>query len=87
MKRATRPARHTYDPDEHPQPPEPSKDEIDALADRVMAGEIVVTPFENGVFVMVMIELGMRGWFRVERSEREKMAAPFTIKVEERMER
>lgn len=76
MKRATRPStRHTYDPSEHPQPPQPSQDEIGAMADRVMAGEVVVAPFENGVFVLLMIELGLRGWFKA------RMAAPFTIVV------
>lgn len=85
MKHTANP-RQTYDPAQHPQPPEPSRNEISAMADRVMAGGVVVAPFDNGVFVLVMIELGMRGWFRVERSEREKLAEPFTIKVSERRE-
>lgn len=77
MKRATRPARHTYDPAEHPQPPAPDQDEISAMADRVMSGQVVVAPFENGVFVALLAELNMRGWFKV------RMDAPFTVKVKE----
>lgn len=80
MKHTTTP-RHPYDPAEHPDQPAPDASAINALANLVIAGQIVSASLNDGTYIALMQELRQRGYELDSHTEIEKQAAPWTFRV------
>jgi hypothetical protein len=55
--------------------------DIGAMADRVMAGEVVTTDLNDDSFVMLMTELRRRGFEMAVRGKAEQYLNPFLFRV------
>ena len=60
-----------------------STQDIGALADRVLAGDVVEAELSDGTLGRLMDELKRRGYGLAERSEVEKYMQPFLFRVKE----
>lgn len=78
MKRTTTPR---YNPADHPAPPVPDAATISTLADLVIAGKIIGASLNDGTYIALMAELKRREYELTARTEIEKRAAPWLLRV------